>query len=233
MAFFVNDCPRCGAHQITFDVLGATGTDGAEAQFFSVCRACRKSSVFVARPRNTEARSGFSAAVGIRNDTRIETYYHVREYVSLKHQSRLRPPDLLPENVTVAFIEGATCFAVECFNAAGTMFRLCVDLVTKPLLPDPLDTDVDQPNSRTRRDLGLRLRWLFEHSALPEDLSDLASCIREDGNDGAHAGTLTRSDVEDLIDFTTTLLERLVTEPRKVQLAKVRRDQRRSQPTPE
>jgi hypothetical protein len=82
-------------------------------------------------------------------------------------------------------------------------------------------------NNRTRRDLGLRLPWLFEHGRLPFELRELSSCIREDGNDGTHQGTLTMQEAEDLLDFTTALLERLFTEPRRLEIAKERREKRR------
>jgi hypothetical protein len=68
---------------------------------------------------------------------------------------------------------------------------------------------------------------LFENRLLPSDLRELAHCIKEEGNDGAHAGTLTKEDAEDLLDFTVALLERLVTEPKKLKLAEERRQDRR------
>ena len=112
------------------------------------------------------------------------------------------------------------------------MFRLCVDLATKPLLPDPADSAKPQPNGKQRRDLGLRFPWLFDNGLLPESLRDLAHCIKEDGNDGAHAGTISEGDAEDVADFTEALLERLITEPAKIKLAASRRDQRRAQRDP-
>jgi hypothetical protein len=48
---------------------------------------------------------------------------------------------------------------------------------------------------------------LFENDRLPVGLRELSACIREDGNDGAHAGTLTKEDAEDLLDFTHALLD--------------------------
>ena len=104
------------------------------------------------------------------------------------------------------------------------MFRLCIDIVTREMLPEG---DADGPNARVRRNLGLRLPWLFDHGILPESLRELSSCVREDGNDGAHTGTLTSVDAEDLLDFTRVLLERLYTEPERLKLAKARRDERR------
>ena len=68
---------------------------------------------------------------------------------------------------------------------------------------------------------------MFEHGMLPSGLKELSTCVREDGNDGAHAGTLKREDAQDLLDFTTALLERIYTEPEKLRLAKERRDKRR------
>jgi Domain of unknown function (DUF4145) len=107
------------------------------------------------------------------------------------------------------------------------MCRLCVDLATRPLLPAPEDSTL-QPNSKTRRDLGLRLAWLFHNGLLPTSLQELAKCIREDANDGAHVGNLIKADAEDLLDFTTTLLERIYTEPKRLELAESRRMARRS-----
>jgi hypothetical protein len=43
-----------------------------------------------------------------------------------------------------------------------------------------------------------------------------------------HVGNLTKQDAEDLVDFTIALLERLITEPKKLELAEARRKARRS-----
>jgi hypothetical protein len=123
-----------------------------------------------------------------------------------------------------AFREGAVSLVVGCWNAAGAMFRLAIDLATKPLLPAK---EVEGLNRKGRRDLGLRLQWLFDNKLLPSDLRELSSCVREDGNDAAHAGTLTKEDAEDLLDFTTALLEPIFTEPERLRLARERRDKRR------
>ncbi len=95
-------------------------------------------------------------------------------------------------------------------------------------MPDPTDTTKTQPNEKTRRDLGLRLAWMFDNGILQPTLRELAKCIREDANDGAHVGSLTKQDGEDLLDFTIALLERLITEPKKLELAEARRKARRS-----
>ncbi len=139
------------------------------------------------------------------------------------------PPEHLPAEIEAAFKEGAACYSIGCYNAAGTMFRLCLDFASAPLLPDASNTAVAQPTKYQRFNLGARLAWLFDQSILPAVVKDLASCIREDGNDGAHAGTLTHAEADDILDFTSVLLERLFTEPKKLELAEQRRLQRRKQ----
>jgi len=94
----------------------------------------------------------------------------------------------------------------------------------RPMLPAE---DVPGLNGKTRRDLGLRLPWLFDNGKLPGDLRELSTCVHQDGNDGAHQGTLTKEDAEDLLDFTLGLLERIFTEPERLRLAQERRDKRR------
>lgn len=134
----------------------------------------------------------------------------------------------MPREIEKLFNEGAICLVVACYNAAATVLRLCVDLTTRQLLPNPEDNNTKQPNSKTRRDLGLRLSWLFDNGFVPTDLRELAKCICEDANDGAHVGNLTKEDAEDLLDFTTALLERLITEPKRLELAEARRKARRA-----
>jgi hypothetical protein len=235
MAEFVSDCPRCGARHTTFDVLGnaVTGANGWQiiSETYSVCRQCHRGTIFLLRAiENGFAKHVKDSYFGtISGSLTGNGWIRVDGYVSIKDAEAVSPPEHLPKDIESVFCEGARCFAVGCCNAAGTMFRLCVDLATKALLPDPATVGVPQPNSKQRRDLGLRLPWLFEQNLLPEGLHDLSSCIKEDGNDGAHAGNLTKEDVEDILDFTFSLLERLYTEPEKIKRAKERQVARRAQ----
>jgi hypothetical protein len=160
-----------------------------------------------------------------RSGVSLNDYFNVEGHVSLKDEVAVTLPEHIDDPaIANAFREGATCCAVQCWNAAGTMFRLCVDIATRSLLPPEDDPEI---NRKQRRDLGLRLPWLFDHNKLPGDLRELSACIHQDGNDAAHAGTLTKKDAEDLLDFTTVLLERLYTQPRQLELAKERREKRR------
>lgn len=215
---------------ITFDVtalnlvLPKTSFRLRQYEAFGVCRTCKQGTIFVIDEEHDDPdlfdRQSPLQVKGVLND-----YFNARSFISLKDQTTVAPPEHVPPNIANVFREAATCLKVQCWNAAGTMFRLCIDLATRPMLPAE---DVGGLNAQTRRTLGLRLPWLFANNKLPSDLRELSAAIREDGNDGAHQGTLTKEDAHDLLDFTTALLERVFTEPKKLELAEERRQQRRA-----
>jgi len=229
MAELVADCPRCGSRRITFDLEAANIVEvkydwQSWYETFCICRHCRRATIFLLSEIG-DADYQHVHKVGIlKLEGAVNRYLNVEGYVSLKDRATVAPPDHVPEAIAEVFKEGAVCLAVGCYNAAGTMFRLCVDLATRSMLPTD---ETEGLNAKVRRDLGLRLPWLFAKSLLPTALKELSSCIKEDGNDGAHAGTLKQPDAEDLLDFTTALLERLYTEPERLRLAQARRDARR------
>jgi hypothetical protein len=229
MAVLVDTCPRCGAERMSFDVWSAL-LIGIEYRWkhwyelFCVCRNCSRSTIFVVSQTRIEDEGMFSGDL-LKLDASLNDYVRVERYVSLRDEATHAPPDHLPSDVQDAFQEGATCLAVQCWNAAGTMFRMSVDLATRRSLPEG---EAPGLNAKTRRDLGLRLPWLFDNGRLPADLRELSTCIREDGNDGAHGAKLTKEDAEDLLDFTYELLERLCTEPERLRLAQERRKARRA-----
>ncbi len=231
MAELVADCPRCRSSRITFDLLSAIHTRTEYGwqywyETFAICRQCHRSTVFVLAD-DVDADHKSVHKTGLVNiDHAVNRYVRIEGIITLKDRAEVEAPEHVPDAISNVFTEGTTCLMVACWNAAGTMFRLCIDLVTKRLLPEQ---DVEGLNQRTRRNLGLRLPWLFDNQLLPESLRELSTCVREDGNDGAHAGTLRKEDAEDLLDFTRILLERIYTEPERIRLAAKRRRQRRDE----
>ncbi len=231
MSLLVADCPRCGASQMTFDVLAQVFRRQIYNwqnwyEIFCSCRNCQKPSVFIVGLKTYDLAKLFDLENGlVKFGDTLNPHFQIEGYVSLRENVSHKAPEHVPENISDAFNEGTACLAIKCCNAAACMFRLCVDLATRPLL------DVEkakQPNEKQRRDLGLRLAWLFQNGLLTENLKELAKCIREDANDGAHVGDLAKQEADDLLDFTETLLERLYTEPEKLRLAEERRQTRRA-----
>lgn len=232
MSDLIANCPRCGSQQITFDVKSDTFRGNnpdwkRHFESFCACRHCGGSVIFRLTDINqtTALHSRGTSPSGVGNGS-VNRYFEIVNYVSVKDETKTVAPEHLPDEIREVFEEGATCLAVQCYNAAGTMFRLCVDMATRRLLPEG---ETEGLNRRTRRDLGLRLPWLFENGKLPIELRPLSDCIREDGNDGAHQGTLGEVDAENLLDFTVALLERLYTEPERLRAAEERRRVRRGE----
>ncbi len=228
MSELVANCPRCKAKEMTFDLISQIPTvkkygwqDWYEA--FCICRNCNRSTTFVLSQKELDHSEIIEQGLS-KIPYSVNQLMRVEGHISLKDIATEQPPEHIPENIDAAFREGAACLAIDCINAAGTMFRLCLDLATRTMLPKE---NTEGLNAKTRRDLGLRLPWLFDNDILPKSLREFSDCIKEDGNDGAHKGTLSEEDAEDIFDFCRIMLERIYTEPKRVELAKERRASRR------
>jgi hypothetical protein len=233
MSDLITDCPRCGAHHVTFDLIAYAPVEyrydwQSWYEAFCICRHCRRSTVFVVSEKGIDEAKHIKEHGLHKTEIAANRLVDVNDYISQKNAAPQQPPEHLPTDIKAAFEEGATCLSVGCVNAAATMFRLCVDIATRSLLPKE---DEEGLNARVRRNLGLRLPWLIDNGRLPEALRELSTCVKEDGNDGAHVGTLGEDDAQDLLDFTVALLERLYTEPERLHLAKERRHARRAPKT--
>ena len=120
---------------------------------------------------------------------------------------------------------------MNCFVASGSMFRLCLDLVTKDLLEKWLEENhasEQQPNKDQRNKLANRIDFLIAQDKIPKRLQELAHCIRHDGNDSAHDGTTGENEALDCLDFAEALLTEIYTIPEKINESGRRRLERRA-----
>ncbi|MCT7628183.1 DUF4145 domain-containing protein [Aliarcobacter butzleri] len=222
MAEIITDCPRCGAKKTSFDIKGSSiiNINGWKhtLELYCICRHCENGTIFIVSQKNFREITSI-----VSKKENVNYLIDILKYINIKENSTEKPPLYLPEDINEVFQEGITCKSVECYNASSTMFRLCLDKATKILLPKE---DKNGLNNKIRRSLGLRLEWLIKNDYISKSLEDLMSCIKDDGNDGAHEGIVTKEVLEDIYEFTYILLERLYTEPKKVQLAKERREER-------
>ena len=229
MAEYVANCPRCRASRTTFDVLSTAHVTTRYSwqryyEAFCLCRHCSHTTTFLIVQKKPDDTLAAHAPETLRGN--INNLFEFEGYISQKDIGATAPPDHVPPPLAKIFEEGTKCVAVGCWNAAGAMFRLCVDMATEPLLPGP-EENVAGLTGFIRKNLGPRLEWLFKNNRLPAEIAGLSDCIREDGNDAAHRGALGKEDAEDLLDFTTALLERMFTEPERLKLAEIRRQERR------
>ncbi|ENV50180.1 hypothetical protein L292_2808 [Acinetobacter junii CIP 107470 = MTCC 11364] len=238
MSSFVFDCPCCSAKNSTFDVYGSQPKPLVPIyvtwSIFATCRACKNSCCVTAGINQQTFMSLQSSSYEDRvRISRVKEFldsksdlanYFDRFFYSPVLPNAEIPPEHLPKEVESIFSEAAKCFSIGCFNAAGAMFRLCLDSVTKKIIEQ---NESLNPTSNDRKTIHNRLVWIFKNNVLPSSLEDLSRCIKDDGNDAAHDGTLTKEDAADLLDFTYILLERIYTEPARIEIANHRRTARR------
>lgn len=233
----VADCPRCQAKGHTFDVradlfFGVRYGWQSLHEVFAVCRHCHLGVIFKCELKNTADKTKYFSNGSLTGyNASINDIVKVDRPVTLRDTAGQPAPEMVPKNIESVFAEGSSSLAIGNYNAAAAMFRLVLDLTTKSLLP-PVNTgdEGNGPNRAQRTRLHERLQWLFENHLLPRGLEDLAACVKEDGNDGAHDGTISKADAQDLLEFSIALLERVYTEPGKLAAAKERRDRRRQVP---
>ena len=180
---------------------------------FGVCRNCKKTTTFRIKAPGRPPEK-FPDAVP--NALNVEP-------VSMADVTTRPSPEHVPDRVLGVFEEGTKCLAIKCCNAAALMFRSALDIATQDLLSKD---DAECPKG-TERNLGPRLDWMFENNKLPERLRDLASVVKDDGNDAAHRGTIDEVSAVALVEFTERLLTEVYTEPEKIRLALERSRQRK------
>lgn len=231
MATLVNNCPRCGVRQVTFDVKSSVIRYmeygwAHVLEVFLNCRHCYRPSIALIEQKETSVTS-------IIKDKGIETiiadlspFFDFRGWIDISVTASKPCPEEVPSEIERVFVEGTRCLAVSCYNAAGAMFRLCLDLATKERLPE--EDAEGAPSRHERRNLAPRLRWLFANGKLPPELAELSSAVKENGDDGAHEGCLSEHDAEDIYDFAYQLLDRLYSQPARLAAARQRREERRA-----
>ena len=233
MSIISANCPRCGDKNTTFGVKGNNLIKNNNAgrhwyELFAVCRSCREATIFII----FNSKGITNELVGFLSDAReisLNRHYEIERFISLRDNIIHRPPNHIPDPIKAVFEEGAACFSIECWNATGAMFRTCLDLASKDKIQGVNEKDITK---HQRENMAARIEWLFDKKKLPDNLKELADCIRQDGNDGAHDGTLGKDEADDLLDFTIQILEHFYTQPAKAEESRRRRAERKAKTAP-
>ena len=240
MTIIFDDCPACGAKDMEFDINNvndcsfprhydspetfdafASGQKGRCRRYdlLSVCPKCHNEIAFViSEPYDWETDERTERDHPMKQIGLIEYNFQIEGIVRVCDNVAILPPDFIPQNIKAVFEEAIRCLSMQCWNAAGAMFRACLDLTTK----DKLEKKYH------RNSLLKRIDYFFEDGKLSNDLEELANCIRKDGNDGVHDATLKKDDSFEILNFTVMLLEEIYTTPEKIKQAKEKRDKRKA-----
>lgn len=247
--FLVYDCNFCGSQKIRFDVFHTIrrhirmyGTsDQIYWQAFSQCSHCKNSLIFILIPDTLairdEIKFPYDGFIESKDDlcqiesTNINDHFKINRLLITPHKKQIICPLHVPDDIKNIFDEATKCLSMSCFVAGGSMFRLCLDLVTKNLLENWLEENQNseqQPNKEQKNKLANRIDFLIDQDKIPKRLKDLAHCIRHDGNDSAHDGNTGESEALDCLDFTEALLNEIYTLPEQINKANRRRIERRT-----
>jgi Domain of unknown function (DUF4145) len=233
---FCADCPNCNVKSVTFFACHASIPLINEYNNFDisgVCRQCNVQTLFASTARHQIVDNAMQNGIrvsqviqsSIANGSALNHLIEVSTVKLQKSAFTRSVPEYLPDDITSAYSEALLCISVGCWNATGAMFRKCVDISTREILSRQQTTANEKT---TKLNLKRRLEEMFVQNILPDDLRELSDCIREDGNDAVHDHPLGQSECDDLHDFTERFLDRLYSEPKRLEIAKARRDIRRA-----
>lgn len=247
--FLVYDCNFCGTQKIRFDVLHTIrrhipmfGTsDQLIWQAFSQCSNCKNSLIFTLAPDVLAIRKDvnfpYEGFIESQNDlcviesTNINDHFKINRVLITPSTKQFICPLHVPQHIKNIFDEATKCLSMDCFIASGSMFRLCLDLITKDLLEKWLEENTEspvQPNKNQKNRLADRIDFLISENKISKGLKELAHCIRDDGNDSVHDGTTGEDEALDCLDFTETLLKEVYTFPAQINEAEKRKHERRA-----
>jgi len=143
-----------------------------------------------------------------------------RERRAFPPSSGLPTPSDTPEPAASFFGQGAIAMTHDLFDAAGAMFRKCLESVTRSEALLGLIPEADRAAFQESW-LKARITKLKEIQAIPPALGDLVDVIKDEGDDAVHDNTLYDKDsAHALQQFTSVFLEQTFTIP--AQIARVR-----------
>jgi len=132
------------------------------------------------------------------------------------------PPDT-PEPAATFYHQAVAALAYGLYDAAGSMFRKCLESVTRS---DSLVAHIppDQHEQFRKSRLKARITKLKEVHAIPPALADLVDVIKEEGNGAVHDDVLyDKESAISLRNFTRTFLEQTFTIPKQISRVKGKR----------
>jgi hypothetical protein len=222
VAIYVGDCRRCGAKKISFKVFGFSiakaGPEGPPGEKTYVtlielackCPNCQSATLFMlAAAGDKPPSTKFDE-----NENPANSGY--QEMMSFPSAAAEKAPEHTPEPAASFYHQATTALANGLHDAAGCMFRKCLESVTRsPAVLNKVPAE-ERDNYRGSWLKG-RISKLKEMNAIPPALGDLADVIKEEGDSAVHEDVLYDPiSAERLRKFTRAFLEYTFTWPEHV-----------------
>jgi hypothetical protein len=203
MALYVGQCMRCGTQHMSFDVYGVSIVHESLRRDDVVDGRYYLRILELAWNENPKS-AGYKEIGVIPKSTALPT-----------------PPDT-PNPAARFYEQGSSAMAHGLYDAAGSMFRKCLESVTRS--DQMLERFVPESDRNEFRKLWLRprIKRLKELHAIPPALGDLVDVNKDEGDIAVHEDILyDKESAEALQRFTETFLEQTFTIP--AQIARVRK----------
>lgn len=208
------DCPHCGGASCAFTFVAevpharkSNEAPGAFSLAFS-CNSC-----FELVGLLIKSTAGNKSFAGGKTGNIATLLNSERSYILRKvypARDKAEAPEHVSESVARCYVQAADNASRKNADAAGAMYRKCIDLATKELDP-----------TLAGKKLAARIDALHAKGALTAGLKDWAHAIRLDGNDASHEpDELTPDEVEQLGSFTDLFLRYSFTLPKQVEMRK-------------
>jgi hypothetical protein len=126
----------------------------------------------------------------------------------------------VPNPAAAFYKQGATALANDLFDAAGAMFRKCLESVTRC---EQLIARIPEAERASYKEkwLKARIKHLKDLHIIPPALFELVDVIKDEGDEAVHEDELyDKASAESLRKFTQTFLEHTFTLP--AEIARVR-----------
>ncbi len=246
MPHIIADCPNCGDTKREFEVSSTNCCNlhkhyksikefetnnpslewGNKYELFTACKKCHYKIIFIiAEPFSHETCEYIKRSPPMEVEGLLNGIFEIEGIVRVCDNVACPAPDFIPQDIKAVFEESVKCLSMRCWNGAGAMFRTCLDIATKKMLPPKGTTGI---KSSEKNYLAARIGWLFNNGKLPKDLKELAECIKDDGNVSVHVAGLTKEDAMETLRFTVMILEYVYTAPAQRKRAKQKRDTRKA-----
>lgn len=233
MTLYVADCRRCGAQRMSFDVYGVSVAIEAERnpdpygtlwrrrlELACRCHECGGTSVFLL---DTLARDEEELPKTTFEQNENPTTFGYSEVGAIPSKRAEPTPADTPEPAASFYKQGSTAMAHGLYDAAGAMFRKCLESVTRT---DDLVQKVPEAERAAFRSswLKARIKKLKDIHAIPPALADLVDVIKEEGDGAVHDDVIyDKKSAEALQGFTKAFLEQTFTIPAQIKRVRERR----------
>lgn len=218
------DCPYCMTKSSGFQVVGGHSrksnperniqngqiTYNYEDWFLLSCGNCKKCITATYKFHKVSGDRQLASILASHGALRDHNYTYMDH---APKQTTVGEPEFVPENVIIPFRQAVANVASSNWDAAGTMARKTLEVATKDIVRRELPP-AEQDKLIRQTWLKGRITRLYELGHLTKPLAELATRIKDEGDEAAHdENPYGETEARELLGYAQALLTYLYTIP--------------------